>query len=183
MDIGKIKEKFFTENIILAAIPIIAYFAAYRYEEGYFQSFGAPMDLVSVDLRTFVIFASTLLGMWFILYQYISLIWTIIQAISQPQLVRKKLVLFLVALFLSIWILFYIIYSFDWRTPTLIAFLFLLLIVFANVKSMLKIVPKWLSFTIFGVCFIREPRFRSISSKESKNVHCNYRLKKYICYL
>ena len=62
------KRKLFTESIILAAIPIIAYYSAFQYKVGYFQAFGAPADLISVDIGTFVLFGSAIFGMCSILY-------------------------------------------------------------------------------------------------------------------
>jgi hypothetical protein len=64
---GVVKKYFVTDNVVLVAIPIIAYYSAFQYQRGYWQAFGAPEDLISVDLYTFVVFGSAIFGLSIIL--------------------------------------------------------------------------------------------------------------------
>ena len=42
----------FSEGITLALSPVVAYFLAYQYEVGYFEFFGVPTELITVDTTT-----------------------------------------------------------------------------------------------------------------------------------
>lgn len=46
--------KWLTEGVLIASVPIAAYFAAYRFELGYFTTFGIPAELITIDVGTFL---------------------------------------------------------------------------------------------------------------------------------
>ncbi|MDR3665596.1 MAG: hypothetical protein P4L35_02020 [Ignavibacteriaceae bacterium] len=153
MEIGEIKKKFFTDNVILAAIPILAYYSAFQYQRSYLRAFGAPEDLISVDIYTLVVFGSAIFGLGIILYNTLSFVWTY-GIVNLYKLSWKKSVIVSVGSSIILWLLFFTIYSFDWYTPTIISSSFLLLFVFSYLNSLWKVIPQWLFTALFGVILI-----------------------------
>jgi len=72
---GTLKKSILTEGVVLATVPIIAYYSAYQYEVGYYRAFGAPENLISVDISTLIAFGSATLGIIFILYNIMDALW------------------------------------------------------------------------------------------------------------
>ena len=72
---GTLKKSILTEGVVLATVPIIAYYSAYQYEVGYYRAFGAPENLISVDISTLIAFGSATLGIIFVLYSIMDALW------------------------------------------------------------------------------------------------------------
>ena len=130
------KEVFSREGVVLAAIPIVAYYSGYQYNVGYFKVFGAPLDLISVDLTTFVVFGSYLLALSYIIY---NTIYILLSAITNLSIGTswKKFVSVSISVFIILWLLFWLLYE-DWRTASTISGTLLTLIVFFNLPVLKK---------------------------------------------
>ena len=147
-----LKEIFLREGIILAAIPVVAYYSAYQCNAGYFGVFGAPVDLISVDVTTFVVFGSVLLGISIILYNVLSLLWAVIADLPNKKS-WKQFVLSSILFFLILWVLFFFLYD-DWRTTSLISSVYLLLFIAFYFAILYKALPRWLLIGILRVSLL-----------------------------
>lgn len=138
------KELLLKESIILAAIPIIAYYAAYQYVEGYFNYFGAPPDLISINIATFIGFGSFILGLAFLCYDFASMTWVSIRKLGQ--LPWRQFIVALILLLISLGGIFMFLYD-DWKKAALISSAFLVLYILFYISEKLgfaKDHPKWL---------------------------------------
>jgi hypothetical protein len=61
---GTKSESVFTEAVILAMAPVIAYALCFVKEAAYYQHFKIPPDLISVDLTSILIASATVLGLF-----------------------------------------------------------------------------------------------------------------------
>jgi len=147
-----LKEVLLREGVILAAIPVVAYYSAYQYNAGYFDVFGAPAELISVDITTFVVFGSVLLGISIILYNALSLLWAVITDLPQKKS-WKQLVLSSILFFLILWILFFLLYD-DWHKTSLISLAFLLSFIAFYFAILYKVFPQWLLVGILCVSLL-----------------------------
>lgn len=102
-----------TEGLLLAAIPIVAYYLAYQYEKGYFSAFAAPENLITIDISTFLLFASTLLGTPILFYNFLEPILTF-RLGQLSKMSQKRMVFLLLLTFLSLWLLFSYLNQFQW---------------------------------------------------------------------
>lgn len=144
-----LKEIFSREGIILAAVPVVAYYSGYQYNAGYFHVFGAPIDLISVDLTTFVVFGSVLFGISFILYNTISVLWSAIGDLLKRK-PWKQFGVALIAVFAVLWFLFWLLYD-DWRPASRISAAFLVFFVFCYFAVLYKVAPQWFLTAILCV--------------------------------
>jgi len=138
------KEILLKESIILATIPIVAYYAAYQYMEGYFNYFGAPHDLISVDIATFIGFGSFILGLAFLCYDFSSMIWA--SLLKLGRLSWRQFIVTLILLLISLGGIFMFLYD-DWKKAALISSAFLVLCILFHVNekfAFAKDHPKWL---------------------------------------
>jgi hypothetical protein len=146
------KEFFLKESIILVVIPILAYYSAYQYMTGYFNVFGAPHDLISVDLATFIGFGSVIFGLAFIFYNILSITWTSI--LNLDQLPWRQFIITLILLLISLGGIFMFLYG-DWKKASLVSASFLVLCVLFYISSKFdssKAYPQWLFImVILGV--------------------------------
>jgi hypothetical protein len=146
-----LKDLFFKESIILAAIPVLSYYAAYQYQVGYFDVFDAPRDLISVDFETLILFGSSVLLFFMFIYFIIKFISWDMFNLSKMSKLR-----FVINCFLTSGIVWSLIYFFsvgDWRKASIISFSFLLLylILFLNNKYINFVFPQWLRLTILCI--------------------------------
>jgi len=67
------KKSWITEGIVLALCSAAAYLAAYSYECGYAGYFGIPLEWISIDARSLIVFASLLVGALVLMIQITQL--------------------------------------------------------------------------------------------------------------
>lgn len=134
-----------TEGTMLAVVPATVYFLAYQYEVGYFSAFGAPEDLVSVDITSIITFGIAAFGIWAILYNILNSLWHT-WLINITEMSWKQLLLEAVTLIFMLFLLFYLLYPFSWIRTVIYPALFVFLAILAIKWSTF---PKWLTAFIF----------------------------------
>jgi hypothetical protein len=55
------------ENLLLAAIPVLAYFIAFAFEQSYCDAFGIPLFLADVSTTTIFTYASIIVVLWWVI--------------------------------------------------------------------------------------------------------------------
>jgi len=139
---GTNRKSFLTEGIMLAAVPIIAYYSAYQYEMGYYRAFGAPENLIQVDMSTFIAFGSAILGLIFTLYIFMETFWHWLHD-KLLEMSWKKTLISLITIYLLLWLFFDLLYEYRWiKTALLSAGIVLLILLFRISKN--GVYPKWL---------------------------------------
>lgn len=140
---GTLKKSILTEGVVLATIPIIAYYSAYQYEVGYYRAFGAPENLISVDISTLIGFGSATLGVIYILY-------CIMDTLSPSRLDKlsemswRETFIYLLMIFILLWALLYLIFQSAWLKSLLAPTYFVLLLFFYRFLGKSKLFPKWI---------------------------------------
>ena len=133
-----------TEGVVLATIPIVAYYAAYQYEVGYYRVFGAPENLISVDISTFIALGSATLALFFTLYNISNMFWPS-ELDKLSEMSWRRTITQLLLIFLGLWALFYLFYQSGWLKSA-IPPTFIVVMLFLFRLGMFKAYPKWLFF-------------------------------------
>jgi hypothetical protein len=140
---GTLKKSIITEGVVLATVPIIAYYSAYQYEVGYYRAFGAPENLISVDISTLIAFGSGALGIIYFLYVITDALWPS-RLDKLSEMPWRKTFLYLLLTFICWWILLYHIFESGWVKSLLIPAYFVLLLFFYRLFGKSNAYPKWI---------------------------------------
>src|SRR5574341_343888 len=98
--LGNLKQIILREGIILAAIPAISYYSAFQYEVGYYRAFGAPENLISVDISTLIAFGTATLGIVFGLSNFVVMLWHSLDRLTEMSWKQSFIILLKIFLFL-----------------------------------------------------------------------------------
>lgn len=73
------KRKLIPEGLFIAGIPFIGYLAAFTYEYGYALHYGIPVELISISLDRVLYFLGALVGLLFIIFYAVHLVYIVCQ--------------------------------------------------------------------------------------------------------
>lgn len=106
--------KIFNTTVTLAVIPAYVYFCAFQYEQGYCDCFNVPTYLISPNLTTILVFATTIWTILFSALKVLSLSTPFFREIKEESKKHLQSILFVNGVLLVIIILMFYSYPFSW---------------------------------------------------------------------
>lgn len=69
------KNRYLTESLILAALPVLAYLITFSYQAGYATYFGIPLQIIKINLTTIIISSFTIVTSLTLVYVISNAVW------------------------------------------------------------------------------------------------------------
>ncbi len=132
------------EALLIAVFPIFAYYSVYQYLSGYFGFYGAPQDLISVDISTFVRFGTLIMAFLYLVYSLGSETWSALAEVRDFS--KRRLIVTSISLPILLGVLSYVLVD-DWRKSAIFSGVFLgqyLWLIYTEKRSSPDLFPQWL---------------------------------------